>query len=519
LPILRNALGLDLGSHAVKAVELQQSFRRLEAVQVRAVAIDNAELDVSELIGRFSQVHQFATDHVVTAVRGDRISVRRLTFPFTERRKLAQAVPFEVEDQLPFEIEDVVLDWSVVGGDRSQAEVVAAVAPRSEVSALIDTLHAAGCDPRTVECEGLVLANLTAAFDLPGNRLLVDLGHAKTTLCALSGERAIGARSIGVAGRALTEVIAQDRTLSLQDAERVKCEEGIIDRTLGAPLPKTAAVIEQIANEIMRFVASMEPAFAGDFSQVTLVGGTAQLDRIDEMLAERTGLPTARIGLPRDEAGLGLVAGGSPVLFAPAIALALRGTARARTRLNFRQDEFSRRVDLSRYRRDFGPTAILAAAVAALAMVSLTTEAFVESLRAQNIEAQIAALYTEAFPGSSTPENPVAALRDAARQANQRAEFLGVYRGNLSALDLLAEISRRVPTDLDVVFEEVSIDHQTIRIRVSSSSFEAADRLGAELAKFPLFSQARIGAIETDRRTGGKKFNVTISLEPEGERA
>ena len=72
---------------------------------------------------------------------------------------------------------------------------------------------------------------------------------------------------------------------------------------------------------------------------------------------------------------------------------------------------------------------------------------------------------------------------------------------------------------LDVVFEEVSIDHQTIRIRVSSSSFEAADRLGAELAKFPLFSQARIGAIETDRRTGGKKFNVTISLEPEGERA
>jgi general secretion pathway protein L len=519
LPILRNVLGLDLGSHAVKAVELQQGFRSLEAVQVRAVAIDDAELEISELIGRFVQVHQLATDHVVTAVRGDRLSVRRLSFPFAERRKLAQAVPFEVEDRLPFELEDVVLDWFAVGGDRSRAEVVAAVAPRSEVSALIDTLHAAGCDPRTVECEGLVLANLASAFDLPGNRLLVDLGHSETTLCALSDERAIAARSIGVAGRALSEVITQDRGFSPQDAERVKCEEGIIDRTLGAPLPKTAAVIEQIANEITRFVASLEPAFSADFSEVTLLGGTAQLDRIDEMLAERTGLPTARIGLPRDEAGLGLVAGGSPVLFAPAIALALRGSTRARTGLNFRQDEFSKRVDLSRYRRDFGPTAILAAAVAALAIVSFTTEAFVESFRAKKIEAQIEALYAEAFPGTTTPESPVAALREAVRQANQRAEFLGVYRGNLSALDLLAEISRRIPTDLDVVFEEVSIDHQTIRIRVFSSSFEAADRLGAELAKFPLFSQARIGAIETDRRTGGKKFNVTISLGPEGERA
>ena len=40
MPILRNVLGLDLGSHAIKAVELQQGFRSLEAVQVRAVSID-----------------------------------------------------------------------------------------------------------------------------------------------------------------------------------------------------------------------------------------------------------------------------------------------------------------------------------------------------------------------------------------------------------------------------------------------------------------------------------------------
>ena len=55
--------------------------------------------------------------------------------------------------------------------------------------------------------------------------------------------------------------------------------------------------------------------------------------------------------------------------------------------------------------------------------------------------------------------------------------------------------------------------------RVLAKSFESADRLGAELAKFGPFSQARIGAIETDRKTGGKKFNVTISLGPGGERA
>ena len=200
------------------------------------------------------------------------------------------------------------------------------------------------------------------------------------------------------------------------------------------------------------------------------------------------------------------------MLHAPAIALALRGTTRGVTDLNFRQDEFARRLDLGRYRRDFGPTAVLAAVVLLLALVSFGTRALLTSQGAGDVEGEIAALYQTAFPGQATPEAPVKAMREAVRQARDRAEFLGVYSGNRSALDLLQEISARVPADLEITFEELSIDGQTIRIRAVAKSFEAADRLGAELAKFPLFAGARIGAIETDRATGGKKFNVTIAL-------
>ena len=115
------------------------------------------------------------------------------------------------------------------------------------------------------------------------------------------------------------------------------------------------------------------------------------------------------------------------------------------------------------------------------------------------------------------PSSALAGLREAVQSANERAEFLGVYRGNLSALDLLAEVSKHIPEDLDIVFEELSIDRQIIRMRVYSKSFEAADRLGAELSKFGPFAQARIGSIETDRKRGGKRIQVTISLA--GDRA
>jgi general secretion pathway protein L len=516
MPLLNNVLGLDLGSHAIKAVELRQGLRSLESVNARCVPRE-PDVPLAEQVQRFVTVHRLSTDHVVTALRGDRLSVRRLGFPFSEKRRLAQAVPFEVEDALPFEMEDVVLDWSLAHAERHRADVVAAVAQRREVSELIAALHEAGCDPRTIEAEGLALANLAALFELPEHALLVDIGHAKTTLCGLSQGRPIAARSFRVAGQALSEAIAQDRGLALSEAEREKCETGIFDAAGGRPLPKASAVLDQIAGEMVRFASSLESAVPGGIAHATLFGGTAQLERIDELLAERTGLEVQRLGLPSDEAGASFVAGGSPLLFAPAIALALRGTARRRTDLNFRQDEFAQRFDFGRYRRDFGTTGVLAAVVLALALLSFGTGVMLESRSTGDVEGRIRAIHQGLFPDQPLPANPTAALREAVRSARDRAEFLGVYSGNRSALDLLEEISRHVPADLDVVFEELSIDGQTIRIRVSSQSFEAADRLGAELAEFEPFSQSRIGAIETDRKTGAKHFNVTISLADGGE--
>jgi hypothetical protein len=255
---------------------------------------------------------------------------------------------------------------------------------------------------------------------------------------------------------------------------------------------------------------------AGESAPLTLLGGSAQLDRLDEYLAERTGHPAERLGLPAPGAVEGLAAGGSPLLYAPAIALALRGTAQATTDMNFRQDEFAVRMDLTRHLRDLRPTLWLAAVAAGLAVLAFATTTLLEARRGGQVEAAAARLWSEAFPSKPVPPNILASLREEQRAAAERAEFLGVYAGNLSALDVLTEISKRVPSELDVVFEELVIDKQSVRMRVYSRSFEAADRLGVELGKFAPFAQARIGAIETDNKTGAKRFNVTIDLAPQG---
>jgi general secretion pathway protein L len=511
VPFLKNVLGLDLGSHSIKAVELAQGLRTVEVVRFHAEARE-PDLSLANQVTRMLSIQSFRRDNVVAALRGDRVSVRRLAFPFAEKRRVAQAVPFELEDQVPFDIADMVIDWEQVAREGARSQVVSVLAPRTEVSALIETLHQARCDARIIESEGLALANLASSFEFPGTRLLVDIGHTKTTVCAIRAGKPVSARSIGIAGRSFTEAIAQERSLSLEQAERWKHERGVAEPGVGAPFPRADAVLGRLANELVRFAHALEEQLPEGIGGIVLLGGGAQLDRIDTWLGEHTGLPTERLGLPRADSGLDRVMDGAPLVLAPALALALRGSARATTRMNLRQDEFVRRVDLTRFRREYGTTAVLAAIVALLGLVSFVTGAVIESRAAGGVEQQIAELYRGVFPDGPIPDNPVAAMREAVREAEERAEFLGVYRGNLSALDVFTEISKRVPKELDVGFEELAIDKQTIRLRVAAPTFEAADRLGTELAKFPPFERAQIGAIETDARTGGKKFNVTISL-------
>jgi Tfp pilus assembly protein PilN len=278
-------------------------------------------------------------------------------------------------------------------------------------------------------------------------------------------------------------------------------------------------VLDRLVREMARGVGSFEPVLAARgldaAGRMVLLGGGAHLHGIDEHLSERLGMPAERIGVRDDELGRALLAAGDPALFAPASALAARGTARAHTRTNFRQDELALRFDVGALGRRLTGTAVLAGIAAVLAGILTFSAISGQSSRADATDAQVAEIWNGAFPGRPVPSDPVAALRAAVRDAHDRAEFLGVYRGNLSALDLLTEISARVPEGLEVVFEELNIDRQVIRIRGHSRSFQDVDRLRGELEAFAPFSQIQVSEITTGRE-GAKSFSVTISLAPPG---
>jgi general secretion pathway protein L len=508
----RRVLGLDIGSHSVKAVELRQALGRdLEVVQLRSFGLDDPAPALATELRHLVSAHDLPLDHVVVSVAGDRLSTRRLAFPFKDRRKVAAAVPFEVEEQVPFDLAEYVVDWDVAAEHATGLDVAACIVPRQEISLLLETLGEAGVTPRVIEAEGLALSNLATILELPGTRLLADVGHRKTTLALCRDGRVVATRTLPIAGKALTLAVAQERGLGEIEAERAKQEEGVIGNKR---MLQAVGVLDRLAREIARTLASFEPLLEGAaaLERAHLLGGSAKLAGLDSYLSDRTGVRFDRLPLPRGALGAAFVAKGDTLLFAPAMALALRGTTRSATRVNLRQGEFAERIDLRGIARDLRPTMLLGGGLAAAALIAGAADIWASSHAASLHERASRALASDALKGADPGEDSLAALQGALRDSERRAETLGVYRGNLSALDLLTEISAHVPDGLEVVFEELSIERDAVQIRGHTPDFKAVDQLRSELGKFPAFSEVVIGSSDTDARRGGVNFDVRVRV-------
>jgi hypothetical protein len=71
MALLSNILGLDIGSHSLKAVEFRQTLRGFEAVAMRILPRSNSDAPLAELVQHFVHMHQLSTDHTVCALAGD----------------------------------------------------------------------------------------------------------------------------------------------------------------------------------------------------------------------------------------------------------------------------------------------------------------------------------------------------------------------------------------------------------------------------------------------------------------
>jgi len=194
-------VGIDIRDTHVRAVLLRSRYRGVELEQLVEVEVAQAgsvEAALAQAVAPL--VH--TGEHYAVAIDGQKSFVHRITVPSTALKQLQDVLPFELEAELPLDIDEVVYDYRTpAGSDRATAEVLTAAARERDVKQVISLVKAAvHREPERVSCGALPLANLVELAPVLASRPLaiVDFGGSHTDFVVIERGAPVFARTLSI---------------------------------------------------------------------------------------------------------------------------------------------------------------------------------------------------------------------------------------------------------------------------------------------------------------------------------
>ena len=305
----KGLVGVDVGSSAIKAVELKVGGKGRDEYQLLNIGIeplppeaivDGAIMDsgaVIDAIQRLFQENRIKTTEVATGVCGNAVIVKKISLPQMSADELAESIHWEAEQYIPFDIQDVALDYEVIegGGSGGNMDVLLVAVKKDKISEYTSALSQAGRTPQIVDVDVFALQNcyeMNYGID-PGRVVaLLNIGATIMNVNVVKGATSIFNRDIAAGGHQYTDAIQKDLNLSFEQAEALKKGEQVEGASSESLHPILQAVSENIAMEIQKTFDFFRATSQEDrIDQIYLSGGTAKIHGLRDLLADRFQAP------------------------------------------------------------------------------------------------------------------------------------------------------------------------------------------------------------------------------------
>jgi type IV pilus assembly protein PilM len=299
----KELVGLDIGSSAVKLVELKTGGKAgaehqlmsigLEPLPPEAI-VDGAIMDsgaVIDAIQRLFSTLRVKTTDVATSVSGNAVIVKKISLPQMSSEELAESIHWEAEQYIPFDIQDVSLDYEVIegGGSGGNMDVLLVAVKKDKISDHTSVITQAGKVAALVDVDVFALQNcyeVNYGMD-PGRVVaLLNIGASVMNINIVRGGTSIFNRDIAVGGNQYTDAIQKELNLSFDQAEAIKRGgEGGSQQTV-QPILQT--VSENIVLEIQKTFDFFKATSSEDrIDRIFLSGGASKVPGLRELLGDR----------------------------------------------------------------------------------------------------------------------------------------------------------------------------------------------------------------------------------------
>lgn len=563
-------LGLDIGSSAIKGVRIAQGFRGLRLLDAfeRKVSrkeegdlLEDAPLtagQIETLKGMVAEGFIRPGEMISVSLPGHLVSTRKMSLPFTDPKKLKQVVPYEMESHLPYDLEEIEIDYQVLateegrGQEQSKAaneaearisHLLVSTVPKTVLRKYLQGLQSVGIDPAWVSIDAIALKTFSQYFlDIPpeekgnlgqgpdsGAHLMIDVGAAKTVLSFIQGGRLNGARTIPMGGDLATEALRAAFGLPMEEAEKLKKE---IDLSKVEQPPKAleaAPCVEKAVfpwlteiEKSLRYVWESEHPHGGTAGvkrgSFTLCGGGGSLKGLKAVLSKGLDMDPLSYGSGPDSAGFSMT--GLEILDTTSIfhtyhmGFGLALLPMEGTQINFRRGEFVYGKETIERRNRVASIGLVALLLSALIAGDLYLRYDQKEQRYRDLKGALRETFLETFPRVRNVMNEVEQARVEIEVLKRTGDFLGV--GEESPLGVLQEITARVPKEVRIDVQELVIDGRNVRILARTDSFDSVDRIRNGFLKAPRFQEVNVSDAKVMADQSQVRFRIKMKIADQG---
>ncbi len=303
----KETIGLDIGCSSIKLVELKQEKNgyKLQNLAISSLPpeaiVDGALMDSVTIIDTIRDVinaSKTKTKDVVTSVSGHSVIVKKISLPFMTEAELEESIQWEAERYIPFDINDVNIDFQIFGSTPDNPEVMDVVlvaAKKDIINDYVSVIMEAGLNPIIMDIDSFALENMLAInyeIEKEETVAIANVGASITNINIIKNNISAFTRDVFKGGNQITEELQRQLHVDHDEAEKIKvgtkvdfASQPVIQNVLKTSAESLAVEIEN-SLEFFQSTTTYEK-----ISKLFLSGGGSKIKDLDVILQQQMGIP------------------------------------------------------------------------------------------------------------------------------------------------------------------------------------------------------------------------------------
>lgn len=258
---------LDIGSTAVRAMQLQKTGNRWSLVHYATAPIDikvissDAGTDqkkLGEVITAVIAQSGIRTKNVVLGIPSNKMFATVVDLPNMPQQELASTIKYQTEQFIPMSVDEAKVDWAVLGksvNDVSKNEVLIASVANTFSEARLDLIENLGLNVIALEPDSLALVRSLLPENATDSNLILDIGELSTDIVMTYAGSPRLIRNIPIGMQTLVKSACQNLNVQEAQATQFILKFGLQqDRLEGQVFKALEATLDQFVVEITKSI-------------------------------------------------------------------------------------------------------------------------------------------------------------------------------------------------------------------------------------------------------------------------